>query len=44
MVTDARIDAPWPVIALDPVDAQGTHVGAVADLVERRFLGGPRGN
>jgi molybdopterin-guanine dinucleotide biosynthesis protein MobB len=42
-VTDAAMDAPWPVIPLDAADAHGTHVGLVADLVEARFLGGPRG-
>jgi molybdopterin-guanine dinucleotide biosynthesis protein MobB len=42
MVTDAAdLDAPWPVIALDADDPlAGAHVAAVADLVERRFLGG----
>ena len=44
MVTDVAVDAPWPVIPLDPADAQGSHVALVADLVEARFLGGPRGD
>lgn len=37
---DATIAAPGPVIALDAADPAGAHVGAVADVVERRFLGG----
>jgi molybdopterin-guanine dinucleotide biosynthesis protein B len=40
MVTDATMDAPWPVIPLDSDDPAGRHVAAVADLVARRF---PRG-
>ncbi|MDB4949988.1 MAG: molybdopterin-guanine dinucleotide biosynthesis protein [Gemmatimonadetes bacterium] len=44
-VTDgAGFHAPWPVFALDADDPlAGAHVGEVADLIERRFLGGRDG-
>lgn len=37
---DPSIAAPGPVIALDAADPAGAHVAALADVVERRFLGG----
>lgn len=41
MVTDdAALASTVPVILFDPEDPQGTHVNAVADLVESRFLAG----
>jgi molybdopterin-guanine dinucleotide biosynthesis protein MobB len=42
MVTDADpadVPGPWATIPLDTTNPAGTHVQAVADLVERWFLG-----
>lgn len=42
MVTDSTdVRGPWATIPLDASNPAGTHVQAVADLVERWFLGDP---